>query len=222
MRRKRSKFDGRLVPLALVIGFPVFLLMEHPVLFWWVLVPLSVIFIVSLVKWFKGDSSKYLMIAIIIFLSMIPFMLITSNLDKCEHEEMVTLFSFEFENSSASSHIKPFCENCNNYFGYTLFRGTPKDTSYLKVVMQNIDGQDVKAGEYYTMSAVVTQEDYDINRTRIRCKVESDNIMVGFSVEFKNEFEEQVSLMREGDEITFRGRLYDDGFGWTDCELIEK
>lgn len=134
---------------------------------------------------------------------------------------MIKMFSFQFENSTAVSHLEPRCKNCNHYFGYTAFRGTPKDLSYLELVKQNIDERNIKAGEYYTMRAVVSLEDYDVNRTRIRCKVESDNTIVGFSVEFREGFEEQISLLQKGDEITFRGRLYDNGFGWTDCELLE-
>ena len=140
--------------------------------------------------------------------------------DKCEHKKMSTVFSFQFENSVATSYFKPYCKNCNHYFGYTLFRGTPNDLSYLEAVRQYIDESDIKSGEYYTMIATVSLADYDINRARIRCKVENEDIIVGFSVEFRGEFEEQVSLIREGDEITFSGRLYDEGFGWTDCELL--
>ena len=35
-----------------------------------------------------------------------------------------------------------------------------------------------------------------------------------------DELEEEISLIKEGDEIAFRGKLYEEGFGWTDCELV--
>lgn len=139
----------------------------------------------------------------------------------CKHEEMGTIFSFQFENSTARSSYKPYCKNCNHYFGYTRFIGTPDDLSYLDVVKQYIEGQEVKPGEYHTMTATVYLGDYEVNKTRIRCEIEHENVIVGFSVEFREGFEEQISLLQKGDEITFRGRLYDNGFGWTDCELLE-
>lgn len=141
----------------------------------------------------------------------------------CDHEEMGSIFSFQFENSTAASYIKPYCKNCDTYFGYNSvrFRGTPNDLSYLDVIRQYVDRPDIEGGKYYTMTANVLLGDYDIYRTRIKCEVERDGIVVCFSVEFQEEFEERVSLLQKGDEITFRGRLYDEGFGWTDCELLE-
>ena len=59
-----------------------------------------------------------------------------------------------------------------------------------------------------------------IGNIRRACKVEKDNIIAGFSVQFRDELEEEISLIKEGDEITFRGKLYEEGFGWTDCELV--
>jgi hypothetical protein len=52
--------------------------------------------------------------------------------------------------------------------------------------------------------------------------VENENFIVGFNVEFREEFREQIKLTEEGAEITFRGRFYDVGCGFTDCELIIK
>lgn len=140
----------------------------------------------------------------------------------CHHEEKVKMFSFQFENSTAMSHSKTFCKNCNQSFGHSTFRDTPSDPSYLEAVKEYIVEDDIFAGEYYTMSATVALRDYDVDSTRIRCQVQRDDIVVNFSVEFREEFGELVSTIQVGEEITFRGRLYNDGFGWMDCELIEK
>ena len=75
---------------------------------------------------------------------------------------------------------------------------------------------------YYTMTATVTWEDYDYHKTKIRCQVQSDNIIVSFWIEFREGFEAAVGLYDEGDEIRFRGRFYDEGCGFTDCELISE
>lgn len=138
----------------------------------------------------------------------------------CYHEEKGKMFSFQFENSTAMSYIQPFCKNCTHYFGYSHFRDTPSDISYLGAVEEYILEDGIFGGRYCTMSATVALRDYDVTRTRVRCQIQNDDIIVNFSVEFREEFDEAVSAMSEGDEITFRGRLYDKGFGWTDCELI--
>jgi hypothetical protein len=141
-----------------------------------------------------------------------------SNEQEHEHGK---IFAFQPQWSTAMSYIKPFCEDGKHcYLGYTLFRGTPNDLSYLEVIEDYSDGDEIIGGEYYTVSAIVILGDYDINRTRVRCRVQSENIIVDFSVEFREEFEEVVSLLDEDDKITFRGRFYDEGCGWTDCELI--
>ena len=138
---------------------------------------------------------------------------------KCEPGKK---FSFQFEGSTAASYIKPFCEHNGHVYISTIFRGTPDDLSYLDVVAEHSDGDEIVWGEYYTVTAVMTLGDYDFGRTRIRCQVESGNIIVNFSVEFRDGFEESVDLLNEGDTVTFRGRFYDEGCGFTDCELIRE
>lgn len=141
---------------------------------------------------------------------------------KCEHTQITKDFSFQFQGSTASSSVRRYCEDCDSYVDSpSLFNGNPKDLSYLEVVKSHSDGDEIVSGEYYTITAIVTLGDYDTRKTRINCRVQSENIIVGFSVEFREEFEESVSLLKEGDEITFRGRYYDTGCGFTDCELIE-
>jgi hypothetical protein len=133
---------------------------------------------------------------------------------------MGKIFSFQFQGSTATSNVKPYCEKCNTYFQPKLFRGTPTDTSYLDVIDEHMDGDEIVGGEYYTMTATVAVGDHHLDKTRIQCKVQKGNITVWFSVEFQEEFEEAVALLKEGDEVTFRGRYYDEGCGFTDAELI--
>jgi hypothetical protein len=136
---------------------------------------------------------------------------------KCEPGKK---FSFQFQGSTAMSYVRPYCEHPGHVYIATSFRGTPNDLSYLEAIRVNSDSDKIVWGEYYTMVATVTLADYDFNRTRVHCKVQSENIIVNFSVEFREGFEELVSLLDDGDEITFRGRFYDEGCGFTDCELI--
>ena len=48
-----KKSDGNLIIWALVIGIPIYLIMEHPIIFWLVFVPIAVLVIISLIKWLK-------------------------------------------------------------------------------------------------------------------------------------------------------------------------
>lgn len=140
---------------------------------------------------------------------------------QCDHSEKVTLFSFQPPNSTAAHHIKTSCKNCNQYYTPKSFRGTPTDTTYLEVLKTHTDGEELVGGEVYTVTAIVTVGDFDFNKTRIRCKVENDDVIVSFSVEFLDGFEERVAVLEDGDEITFRGKFYDKGCAWTECELID-
>ena len=63
---------------------------------------------------------------------------------------------------------------------------------------------------------------YSSNTVWLNCKVENKEFTVCFNVEFRNEFKEAVRLVEEGETITFRGRFYDEGCGFTDCELLER
>lgn len=156
-----------------------------------------------------------------VFLPILFLILFTP--EPCEHEDMVMKYSFSDYDSTSLSYVKTFCEKCNNYFGYTLFRGTPDDISYLEVIRASSDGNEIIGGDYYTVTATVQTRfvGYASESTWLNCKVESEDTIVGFSVEFQDEFRKQVSSIEEGDEITFRGRFYDEGCGFTDCELIE-
>ena len=152
---------------------------------------------------------------------MVVIALVIFTPPKCEHTQITKHFSFQFQGSTASSNVRQYCEECNSYVDNpSLFKGNPEDLSYLEVVKAHSDGDEIVGGEYYTMTAIVTLGDYDTQKTRINCRVQSENIIVWFSVEFREEFEDAVTLLQEGDEITFRGRYYDTGCGFTDCELI--
>ena len=45
--------DTGLIIFALVSGVPIYLAMEHPVIFWAVFVPLAVIAIITFISWLK-------------------------------------------------------------------------------------------------------------------------------------------------------------------------
>lgn len=158
-----------------------------------------------------------------ITLPIVDSCVVESSEVQSEKHEHGKIFSFQPKGSTAPSNVKPFCESgeCRN-LGYTLFRGTPNDLSYLGAIEEHSDGSGMIGGEYYTVTATVVLADYDFTKTRVRCQVQSDNIIVNFSVEFRDGFEESVALVDEGDEITFRGRFYDEGCGFTDSELIIK
>lgn len=52
-RGKGSESDGCLIALAFLVGIPLYLLTEHPIIFWFIFVPIVVFGISKVTKWFK-------------------------------------------------------------------------------------------------------------------------------------------------------------------------
>lgn len=52
MRRKKEDNTG-IIMLVFLVGVPLYLLMEHPLIFWLVLVPLVVLGVTKFIKWLK-------------------------------------------------------------------------------------------------------------------------------------------------------------------------
>lgn len=165
---------------------------------------------------------KYIMSVLTTCIVAVLLLLVIFTPPKCEHEEIGKIFSFQPQGSTAPSVVHRYCVNCDNpsVDRPSLFKGNPTDLSYLEVVREHSDSDEIVGGEYYTMTATVIYGDYDFDKTRVTCMVQGGNIKVSFSVEFREEFAESVALLQAGDEITFRGRYYDTGCGFTDCGLI--
>lgn len=162
--------------------------------------------------------------SVILFCLCLPILfLVICTPEPCEHEDMVTIYSFTSYDSTAHSSVRPYCRVCDERFDYTLFEGTPVDQSYLEAIVEHSDGREIVPGEYYTVTATVPLGYYGFGSTKLwlNCKVENEDFIVGFNVEFREEFREIVESVEKGDEITFRGRFYDEGCGFTDCELIK-
>lgn len=138
----------------------------------------------------------------------------------CEHENTKDFYSFQFKGSTATHCIQSYCFDCDKPIKSANFRGTPDDTSYLKAIQTQSNGQTLIAGEYYTVTATVSLSNHTINATRINCRAENEAFIVGYSVEFREEFEEDVKLLKKGDEITFYGKFYEDGCGFEDCIFL--
>lgn len=45
--------DSGLIAWALVMGIPIYLLMEHPVIFWLIFVPIVVLGVMKFINWLK-------------------------------------------------------------------------------------------------------------------------------------------------------------------------
>lgn len=167
---------------------------------------------------------KFLTTVVAVCLLVVVGLVILGAVLQCDHEDTWVVYSFASEDSTASSYVKEVCKECSE--GITrpsLFKGTPVDRPYLEVIRAHSDGNEIVPGEYYTVTAVVTLADYSsVDEPSINCKVENEDYLVSFNVEFREEFAEAVSYnsLEEGVEITFRGRFYDVGCGFTDCELI--
>ena len=180
-----------------------------------------------------NNKTKFLIARIIVFIGMVIGIIVlvkSINLpETCKHEHIGKIFIFPELDSTSQGYVKTYCVGCDTYYGdgeymgyyggtKQFFRGTPSDTSFLEALSEYSDEKNIIAGEYYTITAIVTRTAYDYAKTRIRCKVEIEDVSAEFFVDFR---EEVINLMQEGEEITFRGRFYDTGCGFTDCELIE-
>lgn len=165
-------------------------------------------------------------IASIIFVCILAIigLLVLGYAIRCEHEETMMVYSFASHDSTAYSDVREICKECNkNMTRPSLFKGTLVDRPYLDVIRAHSDGSEIVPGEYYTVTAIVTLADYSsVDEPSINCKVENEDYIVSFNVEFREEFAQAVSceVLEEGDNITFRGRFYDEGCGFTDCELL--
>lgn len=159
-----------------------------------------------------------------IFLIVIVVLLVVLSPGKCEHEP-IEQYSFTAYNSTAHNDVCTYCKKCESRITtYTLFKGELVDKSYLEAIVEHSDGSEIIAGGYYTVTATVPLGFYSINSNtlRISCRVENKDFIVSFSADFREEFKDSVRSVEKGDEITFRGRFYDEGCGFTDCELIGK
>ena len=159
----------------------------------------------------------------VIFLAVVVALTIAFTPPKCEHEEVMK-YEFASNNSTERSNASRYCTKCDKRIStYSLFKGELVDKSYLRAIVDHSDGSEIKPGEYYTVTAIVTQADYGYglyNTPNVCCKLENEDFIIYLDVEFREEFAEAVDLIIEGQEITFRGRFYDEGCGFTDCELI--
>lgn len=154
-----------------------------------------------------------------IFLSIL-LMLCLALIFKCEHTDKTTVFAFQSENSTAANYVKIVCDDCKQRFGGAIFRDTAPDNSYIDVVKEHTDDNEFVSGEYDTIRVKVVRHDYDSTKTKLQCCVQQGDIEVYFSVEFKSEFDDAVSSLQEGDEITFYGKSSTTGLYWTECEIV--
>lgn len=54
MRRRKKKSDDGLIIWAFIIGVPAFLVMQYPIIFWLVFVPVVTFLVVKFITWLKG------------------------------------------------------------------------------------------------------------------------------------------------------------------------
>lgn len=171
-------------------------------------------------KYLSNLLFTYIIIGFVLF-----FIILVMANNKCDHNEKQRRFHFVAENSSANSDMAVFCKVCGEQLTtYAQFKGTPDDKSYLSAFSGYIDSNEIIPGEYYTVTAAVRGEFYGIRieEPRLACQEENDDYEVLFSVGFKEEYRDLISSVKEGEEITFRGKFYTEGCGFSDCDLISR
>ena len=216
---------GVLAFIALVLGVVVFLLMEHTLVFWLVFVPLALLFVISTLQFFKsrGWGFRYFTTAMIALFAIIVVLLIVSYSDQCEHEDLVTWYSIASDDFSYST-VRPYCRDCGEAFQYKSFKGELVDKSYLSAIIEHSDGSELVPGEYYTVTATAPLgfTAYGSDVVALTCQAENEDFRLRFGVVFREEYKERVRAVKEGEEITFRGKFNDKGCGFSDCELLTK
>ena len=141
----------------------------------------------------------------------------------CYHEN--ERYEYSLRTPTAQSghrgYKKRYCKDCGDYIGLVNLHSKSPDISYLELIREHTDADELVDGEYYTITANVTRAKYGFEDS-ISCKVENDDIVVYFSVKFREEFLDAISytVLSEGDEIAFRGKFDWWSCDWTDCELI--
>lgn len=173
-----------------------------------------------MLKYLSNLLFTFIIIGFVLF-----FIILVMANNKCDHNEKQRRFHFVAENSSAYSDMAVFCKVCGEQLTtYARFNGTPDDKSYLSAFSGHIDSNEIIPGEYYTVTAAVTIDYYGsrIEEPRLACKEENDDYEVFFSVGFKEEYRDLISSVKKGEEITFRGKFYTEGCGFSDCELISR
>ena len=200
---------------CIVLGVILFLLMEHSLIFWLLFLPLAVIFLVSSYLWVtgKGFSVTTILISVVTLLGMVLVVMFSASTEKCEHQ-VVTRYFFSTDDSTMHHSACRYCTKCDTRLTeHSLFQGELVDKSYLEAIKEHSDGSEIIPGEYYTVTATVPLGFIGT------CEVENEDFIVRFDVDFRDEFVLDDPL-ENGTEITFRGRFYDKGCGFTDAELI--
>ena len=210
----------------LLLGAIVFLIMQHPIVFWVVFVPLALMFVAFLVNFFRKGVSGLVdfATALIILGVMVVALMIVCIPEECDHTETQIRYVFASEDSTAMSSVAEYCRECDERLtSNTSFKGTLTDQSYLEAIAEHSNANEIVPGEYYTITATVPlgYYGYSSKTVYLTCEVENDDFIVRFRVEFRDEFKDLVSAVEKGDEITFRGRFYETGCEFKDCELIK-
>ena len=162
---------------------------------------------------FISSVVAVMIICVILFISL-------GLIFKCDHTRVIEVFTFQPENSRALSYSKSYCDECRKCLHTALFQGSPTNESYIDAVEEHCGDKSFVKGEYDIVKAEVLSKNYNSSQAKIRCTIKHGDVQANFSVVFKGEYKEAVSLLETGDEITFYGKSALTGLSWTDCELI--
>lgn len=166
-------------------------------------------------------------VGLVLFCVFLPIIfLIAFTPEKCEHEETIERYAFDsvdsiVENSVTITH---YCKKCDKRVGnHSEVNVESVGDSYLGVIVRHSDATEINPGEYYTITATAPFGFVGgmTDKIWLHCDAETEDYIVRFVVDFNEEFRELVSSVNGGDIITFRGRFYDSGCGFSDAELID-
>ena len=138
----------------------------------------------------------------------------------CDHEETRYVYIFQTNSTTGNSYYRTVCSDCDEIRKTTMFNGNPTNTAYLPVMAAHCGTSEMAPEEYYTVTATVSDSHSAYDKLRLRCYVEGETATVYFTATFPEEFLEDLQALEGKDTVTFYGKYYTQGCGFTDCILI--
>ena len=158
---------------------------------------------------------KFIGTVVTAFIIFVMAIVITGAVTKCDHTDTTDIYIIS---QNDTNRIVTQCDECKSVLNRENFRGNPKNKSYLSVI-----DDELVDGEYYTVTTKLRFDGIlstESPKTFAFCKSDKDDMSVCFIAVFKDDYNDKIKSLKEGDEITFYGRYSSDGFYWTNCELI--
>ena len=168
----------------------------------------------------KKNNYRYVVARIfIVAIVYLQILLCIFSCESCRHYEHKEVYSF-VNHPNYLAYKQYHCKDCGYFNGYNNYiYEMPDKTPYLDLIRELVDCDVLIDGEFYTIKAIVNN---NYSLSSVRCKLEDENVIVYFSIYLKDEYKNNIKLLKSGDEITICGKFNSVTLEWIDCELINE